>query len=197
MIHTVKGFGIVIKENCMFFWNSLAFSMIHQMLTIWSLVPLPFLNPACTSESSQFTYCWSLAWRILSMTLLAYSSALLVAQLVKNCLQCGRPGFDPWVGKIHWRRERLPTPVFRSREFHGLYSPWGRKESNTIEWLSLSLFICVCLCINIWVSLVVQMVKNPPAMWETRVWSLGWEGPLEKVKATHSSVLAGRAPWTV
>ena len=39
--------------------------------------------------------------------------ASLVAQLVKNvCLQCGRPGFDPWVGKISWRREMLPTPVF-------------------------------------------------------------------------------------
>ena len=39
----------------MFFWNSLAFSMIQQMLAIGSLVPLPFLNPARTSESSQFT----------------------------------------------------------------------------------------------------------------------------------------------
>ena len=33
-----------------------------------------------------------------------------------------------WVGKIPWRGERLPTPVFQPREFHGLYSPWGRKE---------------------------------------------------------------------
>ena len=41
----------------MFFWNSLAFSMVQQMLAIWSL---PFLNPACTSGSSQFMYCWSL-----------------------------------------------------------------------------------------------------------------------------------------
>ena len=48
----------------MFFWNSLAFSMIQQMLAIWSLVPLTFLNPAWTSGSSRFTYCWSLAWRI-------------------------------------------------------------------------------------------------------------------------------------
>ena len=40
------------------------------MLAIWSLVPLPFLKPAWTSGSSQFTYCWSLAWRILSITLL-------------------------------------------------------------------------------------------------------------------------------
>ena len=54
----------------MFFWNSLAFSMIQQMLAIWSLVPLPFLKPAWTSGSARFMYCWSLAWRILSITLL-------------------------------------------------------------------------------------------------------------------------------
>ena len=40
--------------------------MIQQMLAIWSLVPLPFLKPAWTSGSSWFTYCWSLAWRILN-----------------------------------------------------------------------------------------------------------------------------------
>ena len=55
----------------MFFWNSLAFSMIQQMLAIWSLVPLSFPNPACTFQSFQFMYSWSLAWRILSITLLA------------------------------------------------------------------------------------------------------------------------------
>ena len=44
----------------MFFWNSLAFSMIQRMLAIWSLVPLPFLNPAWTSASSWFTYLPSL-----------------------------------------------------------------------------------------------------------------------------------------
>ena len=48
------------------------------------------------------------------------------------CLQCGRPGLDPWVGKIPWRRERLPTPVFWSGEFCGLYSPWGCKELDMI-----------------------------------------------------------------
>ena len=42
-----------------------------------------------------------------------------------------------------------------------------------------------------------QLVKNPPAMWETWVQSLGWEDPLEKGKATHSSILAWRIPWTV
>ena len=45
-----------------------------------------------------------------------------------------------------------------------------------------------------WASLVAQMVRNPPAMWETGVQSLGWEDPLEKEKATHSSILAWRIP---
>ena len=59
--------------------------------------------------------------------------ASLVAHLVRIHLQCGRPGFDPWVGKIPWRRERLPVPVFWPGEFRGLYSPWGHKESDTTE----------------------------------------------------------------
>ena len=48
-----------------------------------------------------------------------------------------------------------------------------------------------------WASLVAQLAKNPPAMWETWVLSLGWEDPLEKGKATHSSILAWRIPWTI
>ena len=44
-------------------------------------------------------------------------------------------------------------------------------------------------------SLVVQLVKNPPAMWETRVLSLGWEDPLEKGTAIHSSILTLYSPW--
>ena len=62
----------------MFFWNSLAFLMIQRMLTIWFLVPLPFLKPAGTSGSSRFTYYWSLAWRILSITLLACEMSAIV-----------------------------------------------------------------------------------------------------------------------
>ena len=47
-----------------------------------------------------------------------------------------------------------------------------------------------------WTSLVAQLVKNLPPMWETWVLPLGWEDPLEKGKATHSSILAWRIPWT-
>ena len=46
-------------------------------------------------------------------------------------------------------------------------------------------------------SLVAQLVKNPPAMRETWVQSLDWENPMEKGKATHSSILAWRIPWTL
>ena len=46
-------------------------------------------------------------------------------------------------------------------------------------------------------SLVAQLVKNPPAMWETWVRSLGWEDPLETGKATHSSIPGWRIPWTI
>ena len=48
-----------------------------------------------------------------------------------------------------------------------------------------------------WASLVAQLVKNPPAMRETWVRPLGWEYPLERGKATHSSILTWRIPWTV
>ena len=99
----------------MFFWNSLAFSMIQWMLAIWSMVPLPFLKPAWSSGSSQFTYCWSLAWRILSITLLACEMSAIVWQfehslalpffgigmktdLFQSCGHC-------WVFQICWHIE--------------------------------------------------------------------------------------------
>ena len=68
-----------------------------------------------------------------------YSWASLGAQLVKNLPAI----WEAWVqflgvGKIPWRRERLPTPVFWPGEFHGLYSPWGRKQSDMTERFSLS-----------------------------------------------------------
>ena len=48
-----------------------------------------------------------------------------------------------------------------------------------------------------WASLVAPLIKNLPAMWETWVRFLGWEDPLDQGKATHSSILAWRIPWTV
>ena len=66
------------------------------------------------------------------------------------CLRCRRPGFDPWVGKIPWRRECQPTPVLLPGKSHGWrklvgYNPWGHKELDTTErLLFLSSFLWKC-----------------------------------------------------
>ena len=62
----------------MFFGNSFAFSMIHQMLAIWSLVPLPFLNPAWTSGSSRFTYCSHSLLNLMSIAFVMPSNHLIL-----------------------------------------------------------------------------------------------------------------------
>ena len=76
VIYTVKGFGIIVNKaevdvflehSCFFFF----FFMIQQMLAIWSLIPLPSLNPSWTSGISWFMYCWRLTWSNLSITLVA------------------------------------------------------------------------------------------------------------------------------
>ena len=71
----------------------------------------------------------------------------LVAQMVDSRLQCRRPGFDSWVGKIPWRREWKPTPVFLPGKSHAQrslvgYSPWGCEELDTTQRLILSLSPC-------------------------------------------------------
>ena len=113
---------------------------------------------------------------------LQYSWAFLVAQLVKNP-QCRRPDFDPWVGKMPWRKtERIPTPVFQLAK-----TPTGLGDfpfqSSQVAQMANS-------------SLVAQIVKRLSIMQETRVQSLGWEDPLEKEMAIHSRTIARKIPWT-
>ena len=74
-----------------------------------------------------------------------YSWASLVAQMVKHLPAMRRPGFDPCVGKIPWRRVWQPTPVLlpgKSHRFRSAvgYSPWGCKESDTTEQLQFPIF---------------------------------------------------------
>ena len=82
--------------------------------------------------------------------------------------------------------KNLPANAGHIRDL-GSIPGWGRcpggENDNTLQYS--------------WASLVAQLVKNPPAMWDIWVRSLGWEDPLEKGKATHSSILAWRIPWTV
>ena len=71
LMWSTQGFSVVNEAEVDVFLEWPCFFMIQHMLAIWFLVPLPFLNPVCTYESPQFIYCWSLAWRILTIILIA------------------------------------------------------------------------------------------------------------------------------
>ena len=105
--------------------------MIQWMLAIWSLVPLPFLNPARTSGISQFIYRWSLAWRMFSITLLACETRAIVWYFEHSLAlpffgigmktdpfqSCGLEGLElwGWVFQFRWHIEcsTLTTSSFR------------------------------------------------------------------------------------
>ena len=87
------------------------------------------------------------------------------------CLQCGRRGFDPWVGKIPWRRKRQSAPGLLPGKSHGQrslvgYSPWGRKESEMTEWFHFC-FSCVghsCVLIQ-WSTFMEHQKEKKKKSW--------------------------------
>ena len=94
-------------------------------------------------------------------------------------LQCRRPRFDPWVGKIPWRRKWQSTPVFVPGESHGQRSlagcsPWGRKELDTTEHLTLSnTFPWSSLTVFLQASGVIVPILQATYL---RLWPAGWAG---------------------
>ena len=142
------------------------------MLTVWSLVPLPFLNPAWTSGSSRFTCCWSLAWRILSITLLVCEMSAIVWYFIHS----------------------LALPFSGIGVKTDLFQSCGHCWVFQICW-HIECSILGCILLAYWASLIAELVKNPPAIQETLVQFLGWEDLLEKGKAIHSNILAWRIPW--
>ena len=115
----------------------------------------------------------------------------MVAQKVKNLSAMQRPRFDPWVGKIPWRRERLPTPVFWPGELHWLYNPWDCKELDTTKRLSLHF------------TSLQGGISDKEAAFQykrhRRCKRCEYDPclPLEKGMASQSTILAWRIPWTV
>ena len=101
-----------------------------------------------------------------------------------------------WVGFRFLLQEIFPTQGWNPGLLHcrRILYRWTTREAQ-IKIHRLGFFLS--LSVPWRASLVAQLVKNPPAMQETWVWSLGWEDPLKKGKATHSSILAWRIPWTV
>ena len=104
------------------YWRGLPLpspSMIEQMLEIWSSVPLLFLNPACTSGSSRFMYCWGLAWKILTITLLACEMVQLCRSL--NILWHALPSVTwgqncPWLRTSGYRNSKTKRIAIRGSE---------------------------------------------------------------------------------
>ena len=85
--------------------------MIQWMLAIWSLVPLPFLKPAWTSGNSRIIYCWSLAWRILSITLLVCEmSGYFLAMTISKLYGSAKTSLY-WKNKLCWIRVFLSFTI--------------------------------------------------------------------------------------
>ena len=126
MLSFKLAFSLSTFTLIMRFFNSSSLSTIRLVSSahlrllkfLWAI-----LISACASSSPAFYMVYS-----------AYRTSLL-AQTVKRL---PRPGFNPWVGKISWRRKWQPTPVFLPGKSHGRrslvgYSLWGHKESDTTE----------------------------------------------------------------
>ena len=84
------------------------------------------------------------------MNVIFFSGPYLGSDGKSICLQCQRPGFNPWVGKILWRRKWQPTPLFLPGKSHGQgslvgYSPRGCRELDTTEQLTVQFTSVECL----------------------------------------------------
>ena len=129
VIHRIKGFSIVNKAEIDVFLELSCFFDDPTDVGNWSLVPLPFLNPAWTSRSSRFMYCWSLTWRTLSITLLACEMCAIVqyfehslalpffgigmkTDLFQSCGHC-------WVFQICWHIEFSTFTALSFRIWNG------------------------------------------------------------------------------
>ena len=113
--------------------TSLSLLCYHTQISAYNRVYISIISRPCSLKKKNTIHVsgrWELPWWL---------------RWYRICLQCRRPGFNSWVRKILWRREWQPTPVFLPGESHRQRSlvscsPWGRRESDVAEWLTLSLF---------------------------------------------------------
>ena len=128
-------------------WGWIPFPVLIANFTKWAL---PYQD--CSekfSERFSFFFFFLVYWKNSVLTEIELFCPLSFwLRQWRICLQCRRPGFDPWVGKIPWRRGWLPTPIFLAGESHGQrcligYSPWDCKESDMTEpWIHKLSFLC-------------------------------------------------------
>ena len=169
--------------------------MIQWMLEIWSLVPLPFLNPAWTPGSSWFTYCWSLAWRILSITLLVCAAAAKSRQLCPTLCDPidGSPPGSPiprilqartleWVAISFSNESKWKVKVKSLSRVWLLATPWtaayqappsmGFSRQEYWSGVPLSSPTCVwdgCNCVVVWAFFGMAFIRD---------WNENWPFPV-------------------
>ena len=140
---------------------------------------LPASARGCSSEVEHMLHVYKALDSPLSSSICVFWASL-VGHMVNN-LECGSPGFSPWVGKIPWRRAWQPTPIFLPGE-----SPWTEEPDGLQSMRSQRVG-------HHWAAKHSTTVQEMQAMW---VGSLGWEGPLQEKMATHSSIFAWEITWT-
>ena len=121
--------GVYYLITFNFLWAPLLGGVREARIVEW--VAIPF------SKRTSWPRVWTWVSRIVGRRFTIWATREI--SICLQYLQCGGPGFDPWVRKIPWRRKWQPTPVFlpgESHEWRSLvgYSPWGCKESDTTEW---------------------------------------------------------------
>ena len=132
---------IIFYFNCSRFPMLIQFQAYSKVIYIYIYIYI----------SKWYIYIYNIIYMYISHDIFIYNTCYSMwLRWYRICLQCGRPEFHPWLGKIPWIREWLHTPVFLPGEFHGQrslvgYSPWDSKESNKTEKLTHT---HVCVCIN-------------------------------------------------
>ena len=145
----------------------------------------------------------------LKLSLLINAEIVCVKRLFKWTTLSPNPGISngEWKGHRIWDQTKIWNQIYNSiSSWEGVFpdSSVGKESTchagnpGSIPGLGRSAGEGIGYPLQYsWTSLVAQLVKNPPAMQETWYWSLGWEDPMEKGKATHWSILAWRIPWTI
>ena len=133
VIYLGKGFGIVSKTEVDVFLELSCFFDDPADVGSLSLVRLPFLNAAWTSGISRFTYCWSLVWRILSITLLACESESEVTQLCPTL--CDPMDCSPSASSVHG--------ILQPRILEWVVTPSSRRSSPSRDRTCISYVSCV------------------------------------------------------
>ena len=131
---------------CGWFGASVQCLVLSWQSRVWNLPYTP-PQPSLSDDSFNFclTYTHCKTWKLIICDFPRGSERI--------CLQHRRPGFNPWVGKISWRRNWQPTPVFLPRESHGHrslvgYETWTRKELGMTEWLTCDfIFLNSCFLV--------------------------------------------------